>query len=55
VGLDESSVFLTALMAAMTGCNFLMSRSCLVPINHATTWSTNLATSMDGSPSPDGH
>jgi hypothetical protein len=48
VGLDESSVFLTALMAAMTGCNFLMSRSCLVPIKLATTLSTTLATSMDG-------
>src|SRR5580700_676774 len=35
-------------MATTRGCNFLMSRSCLVPINRATTVSTALATSMRG-------
>src|SRR5580698_2306417 len=35
-------------MATTRGCNFLMSRSCLVPINRATTVSTALATSMKG-------
>src|SRR6266478_3283563 len=34
-------------MAAMTGISFLMSRSCLVPINLATTRSSICAASMD--------
>ncbi len=37
-----------ALMAAMTGINFLISRSCLVPINLATTRSSIWAASMNG-------
>src|SRR5277367_6766587 len=41
-------------MAATSGCNFLMSRSCLVPINRAMTPSIILLKSMEGSPSPDG-
>ena len=55
MGLDESSMFLTALKGAMTGINFLMSRSCFVPINRATTPSTTLGTSMGGWPSASGH
>src|SRR5215831_18721636 len=37
-----------ALMAAMAGCSFLMSRSCLVPINQAMKLSRIFAASING-------
>jgi len=55
MGLDESSMFLTALKGAMTGINFLMSRSCFRADKSSNDSVYNLGTSMGGWPSASGH